>query len=357
MPRPRPGGDLPPDLRPRTARPVGLHRHERAGRHHRRRHKLYHFHIRLNVGRDYKVVENFLSKKNSSFDRLRLSDRHMSFDLDGKPFPAKPSAPSYKLAKRTIAAAAAGYFRYAEMFVWADAQIKDHPEAQNWLAHRFPLVILDEMQDTYERQAFFLSAVFSRTSDKIVVQRVGDPNQKIFDLPGSGSGAAEPFPDTDPARCFGIPNSYRFGSQIAAFASPFAVQPVGSSGLCGIGPGPKGRPAQPYGHAVFVFPDDSTDGVLEAHDAYALDVLGQDLAANGPVTAVGHIHRDDPEVTPGHARYPKTVSPLLGRLLSRPIPHGPASPDPCTVYPRGAETGCRPPHSVARSQQDRIGRH
>ena len=57
-----------------------------------------------------------------------------------------------------------------------------------------------------------------------------------------------------------------------------------------------------------MFPDDSTDGVLEAYGAYALDVLGQDLAAKGPVTAVGHIHQDDPEVTPGHDYYPKTVS-------------------------------------------------
>ena len=194
------------------------------------------------------------------------------------------------------------------MFVWADALLEDHPAVPHCLAHRFPLVILDEMQDTYERQASVLSAVFPRTSDKTVVQRVGDPNQQIFDLPDSGSGAAEPFPDTDPARSLGIPNSYRFGSQIAAFASPLAVQPVGSSGLCGIGPRSKGGPAQPCRHAIFVFPDDSTDGVLEAYGAYALDVLGQELAAKGPVTAVGHIHRDDPEVTPGHAYYPKTVS-------------------------------------------------
>ena len=261
------------------------------------------------LGRDYYKVQAFLSKKHMGFDRLRLSDRHMSFELGGKPFPAGPSAQSHKFAKRAIeAAATAGYFCYDEMFIWADALLEDHPAVLDWLAHRFPLVILDEMQDADERQASFLNAAFPRTCDKIVVQRVGDPNQQIFDLPDSGSGAEDHFPDTDPARCLGIPSSYRFGSQIAALASPLAVKPVGSSGLCGIGPRTKDVPAQPCRHAVFVFPDNSTRGVLEAYGAYALDVLGQELAAKGPVTAVGHIHQAYPEVTPGHAYYPKTVS-------------------------------------------------
>ena len=141
-------------------------------------------------------MEAFLSKKRSGFDRLRLSDRHMTFDLGGRPFPAGPSAKSHQHAKRAIeAAATAGYFCYDEMFVWADALLEDYPAVPGWFAHRFPLIILDEMQDTYERQASFLSAVFPRTSDKIVVQRVGDPNQQIFDLPDSGSDVRRnPFP-------------------------------------------------------------------------------------------------------------------------------------------------------------------
>lgn len=261
------------------------------------------------LGPDYYKVDAFLSKKHIVFDRLRLTGRDLSFDLGGKPFPAGPSAQTYLHSKRAIeTAATAGYFCYDEMFIWADALLEDHPAVPDWLAHRFPLVILDEMQDTFERQASLLNAIFPRTSDKIVVQRVGDPNQQIFDLPDSDSGLAEPFPDTDPARCLGIPNSYRFGSEIAALASPLAVQPVGSSGLCGIGPRSKDAPAQPCKHAIFVFPNNSTGGVLEAYGAYALGVLGQELAAKGPVTAVGHIHRNDPKVTPGHAYYPKTVS-------------------------------------------------
>ena len=139
------------------------------------------------LGKDYFGVEAFLSKKRSGFDRLRLSDRHMTFDLGGRPFPAGPSAKSHQHAKRAIeAAATAGYFCYDEMFVWADALLEDYPAVPDWLAHRFPLVILDEMQDTYERQASFLSAVFPRTSDKIVVQRVG--RSQPADIRSTGLG-------------------------------------------------------------------------------------------------------------------------------------------------------------------------
>ena len=135
------------------------------------------------------------------------------------------------------------------MFVWADALLEDHPAVPDWLAHRFPLVILDEMQDTFERQASFLNAVFPRTSDKIVVQRVGDPNQQIFDLPDLGSGAFisilviptfhTPWPHTGPggprsrlaARRPGLPGHGDSRSPIAppAAGRRFATPPPRSS--------------------------------------------------------------------------------------------------------------------------------
>ncbi len=256
--------------------------------------------------KEYWSVQGFLDKKYSGFDRLRICARDLSFDLGGKAFPAQPSAPTYQHAKRAIEAAAqAGFFCYDEMFVWADALLEDHSLAPVWLAHRFPLVILDEMQDTFERQATFLNTVFPRASDRIVVQRVGDPNQAIFDASDAKAAEIDPFPDS--GRCIGIPNSYRFGKEIAVLASPFAVHPVGTNGLTGIGPKGSSMPAQEGGHAVFVFPDSGTDGVLDAYGKHALSILGPELVGKGLVTAVGHIHQDDPNVSPGHAHYPKSV--------------------------------------------------
>ena len=258
--------------------------------------------------KDYWSVQSFLAKKYSGFDRLRICGRDLSFDLGGKSFPAKHSAQSFQRAKRAIEIAAqAGYFCYDEMFVWANALLEDHADLPDWLALRFPLVILDEMQDTFERQETLLNAVFPRGSDQIVVQRVGDPNQEIFDLPDAGTSSADPYPDPDPARCLGIPNSYRFGNEIAGFASPFAVHQVGTNGLSGVGPKGSGAAAQECKHAIFVFPDNSTNGVLDAFGKHVLDALGDALVTEGTVHAVGHVHQDDPDVSPGHAHYPKSV--------------------------------------------------
>ena len=194
------------------------------------------------------------------------------------------------------------------MFVWADALLEDHPEIPVWLGKRFPLVLVDEMQDTHARQTVLLDRIFPRDTVSLVVQRVGDPNQQIFDFPGQSDASTSSFPDADGSRCLEFPKSYRFGPEIAALASPFAVRPVGTDGLCGIGPKKVGSAVEPRGNAVFVFPDNTTHGVLDAYGKHVLAVLGPELAAEGPVTAVGHIHKPDDDVKPGHAKYPKTIS-------------------------------------------------
>jgi DNA helicase-2/ATP-dependent DNA helicase PcrA len=255
----------------------------------------------------YRTVQNFLDKKHSDFDRLRICARDFSFNLGGKPFPAGPNTESFKLAKQAVERAAkAGYFCYDEMFVWARALMDDFPYVSSWLRGRFPLLIVDEMQDTSEAQGAILRAVFPRTSHDIVVQRVGDPNQAIFDETDE-SATNEPFPDPDQSCCLDVPNSYRFGPEIAALASPFAVAPVGTNGLRGIGPKAiVGTPAT-CPHAVFIFPDNSTEGVLDAYGRHILANFDDCALSNGTVTAVGAVHQDASDVAPGHQRFPKSV--------------------------------------------------
>ena len=264
---------------------------------------------RRTVAYEYWTVENVLAKNYSGFDRLRICARDLSFDIGGKAFPARPETKSFQIAKKAIEATArAGYFCYDEMFVWARALLEDHPEAASWLRRRFPLLIVDEMQDTSHSQGALLHAVFPRTSDDIVVQRVGDPNQAILDHPDAESDKSDRFPDPRPANCLDIPNSFRFGQEIAGLASPFAVRKVGTNGLCGIGPKAIRHAPATCPHAVFVFPDNSTAGVLDAYGKHILSIFDDSTLAKGTVTAVGAVHRDEPDVSPGHKAFPKTVS-------------------------------------------------
>ena len=257
---------------------------------------------------DYWTVQKFLEQKYSSFDRLRICARDLSFDLGGKAFPAGPDAKSFKLARVAVERGAqAGYFCYDEMFVWARALLEDFPAVASWLRRRFPFVIIDEMQDTFEAQGDMLHAIFPRTSSDIVVQRVGDPNQAIFDDSEAKPDESDPFPDIDTARCLSIPNSRRFGSDIATLASPFAVTPVGTAGLCGIGPKVIAGTSATRPNAVFIFPDDSTAGVLDAYGKHILTNFDDWVLAHGTVAAVGAVHQDAPDIGPGHEHFPKTV--------------------------------------------------
>ncbi len=299
------------------------------------------------VGTEYWKIENFLAKKFSGFDRLRISARDLSFDLGGKAFPAGPNAVSFKLAKRAIEAAAhAGFFCYDEMFVWARALLEDFPCATSWLRRRFPLVILDEMQDTFELQGAMLHAVFPRSSTEVVVQRVGDPNQAIFDDWDAQPDTSDPFPDRDARRCLGIPNSYRFGPDVAALASPFAVLPVSTAGLRGIGPKMVAGAPSACEHAIFLFPADSTAGVLDAYGKHILATFDDSALAKRPVTAVGAVHRDASDVAPGHPHFPKSV-PHYWNGYSAEIARKEPHPQSLVQYVRAAQAAIRDGHNVS----------
>lgn len=108
-----------------------------------------------------------------------------------------------------------GVFRYADMFAFAEALLKKSPALRDRLSKRFPLVFIDEMQDTSWAQEDLLNRVFDET---VTVQRLGDLNQRIV---GSDQGARNlTFPR---AHALSISTSKRFGPAIAAAVSGVRV--------------------------------------------------------------------------------------------------------------------------------------
>ena len=261
---------------------------------------------RVLTSSDYWKVENFLRRKHSGFDRIRLKDRNFHIGLGDRQFPAGPNAATHQIAKRAVEASSnAGYFCYDEMFIWASALLEDCTAVATLMQHRFPLVIVDEMQDTSEFQVGILEAVFPRSSSKIALQRVGDPNQAIFD--GAQAGTAVPGAFPDPATCLKIPNSFRFGPAIAALASPFAVDAAGPDGLQGVGPLVVGDAPECCSNALLIFEDADAQSVLDAYGQHVLSSFSDGALAIGDVAAVGAVHQDASGVTAGDAHFPKTV--------------------------------------------------
>lgn len=101
----------------------------------------------------------------------------------------------------------AGIFRYRDMFAYADLALKTCSHLVDVVHRRFPMVFIDEMQDTSWDQESFLNHIFD---SKSVMQRFGDVDQKILSdeenahlltFPRNGHGC--------------ISTSKRFGATIA----------------------------------------------------------------------------------------------------------------------------------------------
>lgn len=104
-----------------------------------------------------------------------------------------------------------GIFRHADMFALAEKLLKDHPYTSRLLSKRFPLVFVDEMQDTSWAQEGMLSRVFDAS---VVMQRFGDVNQRILNSDRDATDLT--FPRAD---CLSISTSKRFGPAIAKAVS------------------------------------------------------------------------------------------------------------------------------------------
>ena len=252
---------------------------------------------------DYRRLNSYLEKKFRSFDGLRIGTANFATPLADGAFPDGPHTNMYKLAASALRhAAEQGYFCYDEIFVLGEALLAQQPMLPSILLQRFPFVLVDEMQDTSEQQNHFLRRLFPRDANAVCIQRVGDPNQAIFE--GGIQPVADAFPD--PARCVRMANSFRFDATIAALATPFAYVPVQPAGLNGIRV--TEVPGQGLPHTIFVFPDDDASAVLDAFGRHVLATLPPALIGTSAVTAIGAVHKPFEDVGPGHHHYPKTVA-------------------------------------------------
>lgn len=253
--------------------------------------------------KDFGRLNFYLEQKNQRFADLRLGSANFQTPIADGAFPSGPQSEMYQLAARAMRhAAEQGYFCYDEIFVLAEAMLAQQPELPAILQQRFPFVFVDEMQDTTEQQNHFLGRLFPRNIESVCIQRIGDPNQAIFE--GGVKPIAEAFPE--PQRCIVIADSFRLPASIAGLASPFAYVPVPPQGLIGIGSPDTPRGASP--HTVFVFPDNDPSMVLNAYGQHVLGTLADAQLGPGSVRAVGAVHKAFDDIPPGHKHFPKTVS-------------------------------------------------
>jgi len=186
-----------------------------------------------------------------------------------------------------------GYYCFDEMFVFADHLLDVVPDIRGIIRHRFPLLFIDEVQDNSEIQSSLLFRLFSDGGAPVVRQRYGDSNQAIYRYAGDDVGAdTDKFPDQTIRK--EIPNSHRFGQQIADFTKPLGVVP---QNLVGNGP-----PASPIAtdatdkHAILLFGDATISYILPSYSAYLCELFSTPELKLGTFTAVGAVHRPSEDI-------------------------------------------------------------
>lgn len=167
------------------------------------------------------------------------------------------------LAKLKASMIRSGLYRYADMTTLAWRALRENSALAERLRDRFPLVILDEAQDTNGDQLRLLEQIFKH--DTAAFQRLGDSNQTLYE-----DDTAEPAYWEPGAGCIPLNTSRRFGGEIAGFASQLTVRQAQT--IVGLG-GKRGV------RVMILFDEATIGGVLGAFAEEARALWGLESGA------------------------------------------------------------------------------
>ncbi|MDN7799348.1 UvrD-helicase domain-containing protein [Burkholderia vietnamiensis] len=167
--------------------------------------------LRLNA--DYKLralASNSPNKYGPALRSLRYLGPELELSCLDKTLPGKTASSYARIEALKTSLTADGIFRYDDMFAFAQHTLAKYPALSEALGHRFPLVFVDEMQDTSDAQDALLKSAMGAQS---IFQRFGDVNQRILRA-GDTTAASFPLSGSLP-----VSTSKRFGASIAGVAN------------------------------------------------------------------------------------------------------------------------------------------
>lgn len=267
----------------------------------------------------------FLEKKDrygAIIGSLRYEGPGLHLRSEKGELPCGPASPSYmQLAEIKKRVVERGIWCHEDMFAFAEKLLAEHPKAAEFVRWRFPVVMLDEMQNTSELQSRVLSALFPLDKCRLR-QRFGDRNQAIYER-GQDQATSDPFPG-NPTRS--VSSSRRFGPTIASKVESMAPDPPAPF-LSASGPRAIGLPVPLAGacmrHSIFLFQAASIQAVLPAFGSLLLEAFPDEvlLAPGFVARAIGRVGQRASEVdrVPGHlGDYWADYAPKLARQEPNP---------------------------------------
>lgn len=192
----------------------------------------------------------FLDNKHASISELKIHHETGNVQVPG--FKNESTSPSYKnLIEVFLERTDRGYFFYSEMYYFAKQCIQENSEVVSALRKRFSYVLVDEMQDTQKFQDDLINELF--ICDDVMLLRLGDPDQAIFDNMG-GESSNETFNGN--SALVPLKSTHRFPVEIAAKISGLSVTGIGE--LQSFKEASHDTP-----HTIFIYTDATKVNVLE----------------------------------------------------------------------------------------------
>jgi DNA helicase II / ATP-dependent DNA helicase PcrA len=212
----------------------------------------------------------------------RLAVRHRP----RQPGPNSPSGAALEELKAELVND--GYYRFRDLTAIAVQAIEKCPALVERIRKRFPLVLLDEAQDTNGEQLVLLNNLFAAD---IAYQRLGDQNQTLYededltpdDYWRTGDGVIP------------LNQSRRFGTDIAGFASRLTVR--SKQQITGLTEMPSRR-------TLILFCPDTIRAVLPAYVAEVRSHWGDAVNTGIDIRAVASRHNPATDKT---GEWPKTL--------------------------------------------------
>ncbi|XOV78972.1 MAG: UvrD-helicase domain-containing protein [Aestuariibacter sp.] len=164
-----------------------------------------------------------------------------------------------------------GYFFYGEMYAFAKHYLMCNANIKSAVQTRFPIVLIDEMQDTQRLQDELLNDIFNH--ENVSLQRFGDPDQAIY------SGQEQENQTYNRVELEKVENSHRFDQSIASLAKNISFNRIN---LCSNIEAPE----QTF-HTIFLVDENSRSNVLQAFAELCESVLTIDCEK--PIKTVGAV--------------------------------------------------------------------
>lgn len=194
-----------------------------------------------------------------------------------------------------------GYFTYNEMLLFAAQALDNCQDISLALQKHFPLVLIDEAQDTSSFQWELIEKAFP-VNGSTIIQCFGDKNQAIFSE-GAKKQGREVFPRENHLI---MSKSNRFNDSIAKLANTVALDSEEMQGTS------NAFADKNIKHTIFLFAKKSIDKVLPAYGKLLLDTFtDEELEKYGGCYAVGQTLKsndtDEQQVDVNSKKYPQNV--------------------------------------------------